>query len=212
MRSRRPVHHIGACDSGAERQAARNTFGGGEDVGRDAEMFGRPHPAGSSHAGLHFIEDQQNSVTLRETGELFEEIPGRNYVATFALDRLNDDSRYFVGGKDGAEQVLFDDANASGGVIFGSDALGTTVGIGIFDVEDAGNERTESFALDDFTAGERQRSERATVKCAAKSDEFLSPGGINGSLQCALDGVRAGVAVVSAFYEVTGSNLIQYFG
>ena len=71
MRARPPVHDLGPRDHRAQRQSARDALRGGENVGRDAKMLGRPHLAGSSHAALHFVEDQQDAVTIGQAPQLW---------------------------------------------------------------------------------------------------------------------------------------------
>ena len=117
VRTGPPIHDFRARDHRAQRQPARDAFRGSEDVGRDAKMLGGPHLAGTAHAALHFVEDQQDAVTIGQAPQLFEENLRRNQIAAFALDRLDDDARHFLGRNDGAEQFVFNEADATHGVV-----------------------------------------------------------------------------------------------
>ncbi len=59
------VGDIFARQHRAQGQAAAQRLGQSHDVGLDAEMLVAEKLAGAAHAGLHFIEDQQNAAADR---------------------------------------------------------------------------------------------------------------------------------------------------
>src|SRR5580704_17350111 len=174
MRARTPVHHFGARDHRAQRQSARDALRGSENIGRDVEMLGRPHLAGASHAALHFVEDQQDAVTIGQTPQLLVEGFRWNQITALALDRLHNDARHFVGRKDGSEQLVLDEANAAYRVIIRADTFGTAIRIGKMRVVHAWNQRSEALALHHLAARERKRTHGSAVKRSGKSDELVA--------------------------------------
>jgi hypothetical protein len=151
-----PMHEIGAGDGGAEREAAGDTFGQGEDVGRGVKMFGGEHAAGAAHAGLDFVGDEENAVACGDCGEFVEELARRDDVAAFALHGLDDDGGDFLGGDDGAEDLVFQDADAFYEAGVGLFPIGAAVAIGVWNVGDTGNKRTEPLTLQVFGGCKRK--------------------------------------------------------
>ena len=72
-------------------------------------MFEGEHLSGSSHAGLHLVGDEQNAMLFREIAQPLQKSFGRNDVAPFALDRLDDDRRDFVGRDEMDEDLVADE-------------------------------------------------------------------------------------------------------
>jgi hypothetical protein len=62
VRARRPGHQVGSRHRWRQAVGRSRFPWRREDIRDGAEMIGRPHPAGSAHAGLHLVEHQQNSV------------------------------------------------------------------------------------------------------------------------------------------------------
>ena len=121
----------------------------------------------------------------------------RDDVAAFALDGLDEDGRDFFRRQDGLEELLFDVARAAqaeGFLLLGA-AGAATIGVGIADVRDAGNQRREAAFLLGLGGGERERAHGAAVEGAEEGDDVLAAGVIAGQLERALDGLGAGVAV-----------------
>ena len=110
VRARRPRHHVGARAGHAKRQARSDPFRDIDDVGRQAEMLEGEHLARASHAGLHLVGDEQNAMLLREIAQPLQKRLRRNDVAPFALDRLDDDRRDFVGRDEMDEDLIADEA------------------------------------------------------------------------------------------------------
>ena len=58
-------------------------------------LIGEPR-AGAAHAGLHFVEDQQQLVLVGQLAQPFEVAGRRQVDAAFALDRLDQDGAGLV--------------------------------------------------------------------------------------------------------------------
>ena len=96
----------------AERHAGRDAFGDADDVGLDAGVLDGPPLSGSADAGLDLVGDEQDAVPVADAADLLEEVVGRDDVAAFALDGLEDDGGDFFGREDGFEELVFDVAGA----------------------------------------------------------------------------------------------------
>ena len=66
-------------------------FGGGDDVGRDAEIVGAERRAETAERGDDLVEDQQDVVLGADRGETLEVALGWDQHAGRAGDRLDDD-------------------------------------------------------------------------------------------------------------------------
>src|SRR5215471_2809004 len=53
-------------------------------------MFAAPIAAGGAHAALHFIENQQDIVFIRNLSKFLQPFTAEMVVAPLALDRLDD--------------------------------------------------------------------------------------------------------------------------
>src|SRR5690606_37125162 len=62
-----------------------------DDVRRQAELLIRPGRPGGPGAGLHFVDDEQRVVFVRQALHRLEELRAHVVVAAFALDRLGDE-------------------------------------------------------------------------------------------------------------------------
>ena len=154
MRAGLPVHHRSLGDNGAERHAGGNSLRGADDVRFDAGIIHGPPLAGAAHARLHFIGDEHDSVLAADFFQALQEFRGGGQITAFALDRLDENSGYFVGIYTTAEEFIFEIRKAIGGRVLGTDSVGAAVGVRIRHVKHAGEEGAESFALDCPAGGE----------------------------------------------------------
>ncbi len=81
------------ADAGADREAAAEALGDGDDVGarRRDGVVGEPR-AGAAHAGLHLVEPEQRAVLVGDRAGGGEVALGRDDDAGLALDRLEQDA------------------------------------------------------------------------------------------------------------------------
>ena len=212
MGAGKPVHDLGAGDERRERQAAGNALGDGDHVGGDAGVFDGPPLAGASHAGLDFVDDQQDAVLVADAAEFLEESGGRGKVSAFALDGFDDDGGALFGRKLGAEDPVFDVAGGVAGVLLGIGSGGTAIEVGIGGVDDSGHERRKAAALLGLGAGERERAHGASVEGSVEGDDVLALGVVASEFECGLDGFGAGVAVVDAVRAGHGRDLREAGG
>ena len=82
-------------DAGADRDAAAQALGHGDDVGV-GHRSGEPL-AGAADAGLHLVEPEQRAVVAGDLAGGGEVVGGRDDHARLALDRFEDDGRGLVG-------------------------------------------------------------------------------------------------------------------
>src|SRR5712691_7718270 len=141
------VHDAAARDEGAEWHSAGDAFGAAEDVWLDAGMLGGPPLAGTTHAGLHFVDDEHDAVLAADALQFLQEEFWRGDVAAFALDGLDDDGGDFLGIEEALEDLALERFEDFGAASFGGVAVLAAVRIRIRDVLDAGEERAETFAL-----------------------------------------------------------------
>ena len=86
----------GRCDAiggqhGAQREAAADALGGGQDVRHHTEVLVGVQVAGTPGTALDFIEDQQRIVLVTQLTQSFEECLLAGDDAALALQRLDDD-------------------------------------------------------------------------------------------------------------------------
>ena len=99
------------CPNGV---TAPEALGQGKGIRFDPQLLVAPPRSGSSHADLHFIEDQQDPVGVAEATQLFEKGPVAWIHTTFALKRFDQHggNRWAVGfvlvqqGLEGSEVVV----------------------------------------------------------------------------------------------------------
>ena len=91
------------------------------------------------HAALNFVKNQKDSVLVAQSPQIVEESGRRNHVAAFALNRLHDDGRHFLGRHRRLEQLPFDQvgADAIADAVRRAVALRAAIRIGIRHVDDA---------------------------------------------------------------------------
>jgi len=66
------------------------------DVRLDVPVFNREQLAGPAHPALHFVGDEENAMAVAEPAEARQEVPRRDMVAAFALNRLHEDGRDLI--------------------------------------------------------------------------------------------------------------------
>ena len=71
-------------------------FAKGDDVRLDPHVLDGPHFAGSAHAALYFVHDEQEVVLIGQAPKLGEKFRPKVIVPTLALDRLDDQSGNIV--------------------------------------------------------------------------------------------------------------------
>ena len=79
-------------------------------------MLDRPPGAGAAHAGLDLIGDQKDAVLVAEVAQALQEGGRGGEVATFALDRLDDDGGDIRWRDDAAEDRLAEHLQLGGAV------------------------------------------------------------------------------------------------
>ena len=80
-----------------QRHAAADTLAERHDVGLDLRVLVVEQLSGPAHAGLDFVEDQQQAVFLRQRPQFAQELIGRGPNAGFTLDRLQHHGDGLVG-------------------------------------------------------------------------------------------------------------------
>src|SRR5262245_34365907 len=174
MLASRPIHHARLRDDRPERQPRGDAFCDADDVGHDAPMLARKHFSRASHAGLHFVGDEQYTMPVAEPTQRAEKtIFGHDYAA-FTLNRLDENARDYSFKKRLIEELQPAQR--------------------IRHVRDAGKQRTEAFFVDRLAVAERERAGGAPVECAVKRDQMRALRVPAREFDCRLDGLRAGVA------------------
>ncbi len=75
-------------------------------------MIGREHLPRPPHAGLHFVDDEQDAVLRGQLPQALQESRGGHEVPALALDGLDDDRRHLVGRHEMGEELIFDKRQA----------------------------------------------------------------------------------------------------
>ncbi len=73
----------------AQREAAADALGAGENIRRHAVMFMRIHLAGARHAALHLVQHQHQVMLVRNGAQARQEFLRRGADAALALDRFD---------------------------------------------------------------------------------------------------------------------------
>src|SRR5215469_16173782 len=190
MRSRWPRHQVRPCDRGPERQPASYPFGDRHHIRNGVEMLRRPHLSGAPHAGLHFIENQQNTILAGNPRQFVEELSRWNDVAAFSLHGLQHNGGGLFGGRDGLEQVLHI-PHAFDRAVFRLFADWAAVAVWIWRMYDPGHQRSEARTLDGLARGKGKRAERTAVKRSEERDDAMPSGGVARHFDGALDRLGA---------------------
>src|SRR6267378_4644327 len=80
-----------------DRQARAKALGQRHDIRLYIPVLRGKHLAAATYACLHFIENQQNAVPIAQLAQARQKSIGRYYVATLALNRLDQDGGDFAG-------------------------------------------------------------------------------------------------------------------
>ena len=78
------VHNLGATGDSGDRHAAAERFRHRDEVGLDAEVFGREPFAGARESGLNLVGDEEDAVLAADGVERLEIVARRNDEAAFA--------------------------------------------------------------------------------------------------------------------------------
>src|SRR6266568_1673510 len=207
-----PVHDFGAGDERGKGHAAGDSLGDGDHVGGDAGVFNGPPLAGASHAGLHFIDYEENAMLVANAAEFLQEGRGRGEISDFTLESFYYDGGTLLGRDFGAEDPILDVARGVASVLLGLGSGGTAVEIGIGDVDHSRDERREASTLLGLGTGERKCAHGASVEGSVEGDDVLPLGVIAGEFERGLDGFGTGVSVVDAVRAGHGSDLREAGG
>src|SRR5580658_3741621 len=95
-------------------------------------MFDRPPLAGAPRAGLHFIRNEQDSVTVANGAQLAQEVVGRHHVTALALNRLDKDCRNLLRRHGRLEELLLDESCAAQAELLRGLRASRTAAIGVW--------------------------------------------------------------------------------
>ena len=190
----RPVHDGIAGDAGTQGHAGGDALGGGDDIRLDVKVLDGPPLAGAAHAALDLVGDEQDVVLVAQFAQGGEEPGGRDDVAAFALDGLDQDAGHFIGREDVTEDLVLDVADDRLAVILaGLPVQDGTIGIGEGGMDHAIHERIKAAVVGGFAGGEGHRAHGAPVEGAGEADEIGAPAVVAGQLDGGLDRLGAGV-------------------
>src|SRR6516162_5560363 len=147
VRAGLPLHDAFFRNERADRHATGNSLRGQNDVRRDSRVIVRPPLPRPAHSGLHFVDNQHDSVPVRDPLQFLKEECRCGNEAAFALDRFHDDRRHFLGRKKALEDLLLEQFNDLAAAGFLGVAERTAVRIGIRDVLNSAKQGAKSLAL-----------------------------------------------------------------
>jgi len=169
-------------------------FGGADDVRLDAPVLDGPHLAGSPHARLHLVHDQQDTVLVTDVPQAWKKALRRDDVPPLPLDGLHDNGGDLLWRQGLGEHRVFevvDDGVAAVPIAWARQD--GPVGIGVRDVRDAAHAWEEAGPLHRFAGGERQRAHGAPMERAVEADETRPAGVVARQLDCGFDRFSARV-------------------
>ena len=155
-------------------------------------MLTREHLSRASDAGLHFIEDQQNAVTIAQLAQPFQESIRRYEITAFTLNRLDHDRGNFRGGNARTKEHVLDVVEHRRALILAREQR--PIHIRIRHMRHARHRREETLLLRVLARRECQRSHAAPMKAAEESDEARTTRDVTRELQRTFDGFRAALA------------------
>src|SRR5882724_11985128 len=109
VRSRLPPHDAFLCDEGAQRHAAGNALRRAKNVRLDAGVFVGPPLSSASHARLHLVYDQHDPVAVADALQFLQKKCRRGDEPAFALNRLDNNRRDFLGCEEPLKHLLFEE-------------------------------------------------------------------------------------------------------
>ena len=69
---------------------AGNALRGGDEIGHDAFVLVREPATGAAHAGLHFVEHEEDAAIVAKLAQLHHQFLRRDVEAAFAEDEFHD--------------------------------------------------------------------------------------------------------------------------
>ncbi len=132
-------------------------------------------------------------MLVRELLEPREELLLRDEVASFSLDRLDDDRGDLFRGGDGFEERLLEMVQTLDIAGLGLEAHRAPVALRVVRVVDLGKHGRVAFSLDRLARGQRSRSHRPPVEGAEERHDLLALGPEPRELDRGLDRLRSGV-------------------
>ena len=132
--------------------------------GSRVEVLGREHSSGAAHSGLHFVENEQNLVLCCESLQFVDEFSRRDNVSAFTLDRFEKNGSDLFGRNHLPHDRIFQIADTLDGATIRRSSERATITVRIGRMMHAWYKWKESFLLDMLAAGQRQRSECASVE------------------------------------------------
>src|SRR6266851_7930787 len=168
-------------------------------------VAGPPFPR-ASHAALHFVAHEKNSMLPANALQLDKEFLWRGNVSAFALDRFDENRSHLFWIDQALEDFTLQkrrrfDACAGRGI-----AVRAAIRIRIGNVKHTGQKSAEPFALHGLGCGKRKRAERAPVKAAMECDNLVTTRMVARQLDGRFDGFRAGVSEINFLRLFAGSN------
>ena len=155
------VHDLRLAEHARERQPGGDRLGDRDQVGLDAVVLDREHPAGAAEAGLHLVDDEDDPVPVADRAHAREELRRRDDEAALALDGLDDDRR----------DVLRRDLRDERALERGERGVGVDAAVLVRErhAVDLGRERAEARLVRVRLRGERERQQRAAVEAALEA-------------------------------------------
>src|SRR5579884_866333 len=112
MAARRPIHDLLTRDDRSQRHSAGDSLGQADNIRLHVPMLDCIELAGSAHAGLHLVGDEEESVFVAQCAESRQESRRGHTVAALALNWLNEDGGNFIRRRDAPKYGFLDLPNA----------------------------------------------------------------------------------------------------
>src|SRR6266513_165583 len=201
------VHDFGAASDGGDGHATAERLRHGDQIRRDAEMFGSEPFAGAGEAGLHFVGDEENAVLATDALQQLEIAGRRNDEAAFAENGLGDHGGDGFGSHRTLESV-FEVMRESfrGGAFFGP------VGISERNAVDVASKGLEAGFIWMRLAGQRHGEKRAAMEGVFETNDGGALGIGTRDLDGVFDGLGPGVDEDGFLRKIAGSQRVQFFG
>src|SRR5205807_5005054 len=201
------VHDFGAAGDSGDGHAAAERFGGGGEIGLDAEMFGGEPSSGAAKAGLHFVGDEKDAMAAANLLQELEVVGRRDDKAAFAENGLGDDrgDRFR---RDGALEGVFEMV----GKISGRRPRRVAIRIGVRNAIDVAGKGLEAGFVGMRFAGEGHGEKRAAVEGVFEANDGGPLGVGAGDFDGVFDGLGAGVHQDGFFRAIAGSERVEFFG